>query len=114
MYSKNLIPIGHEERTSDSFFIAPDSAPVIVRLITSDDSCRLPACAQARIVMRNSAGKFNDLAFIGAGRDLAARLDHVGEFRVIVPAASSARLAFGVDLVSSKFAPPSAPIPMRD
>ncbi|MEQ1512940.1 MAG: hypothetical protein ABL934_09700 [Lysobacteraceae bacterium] len=63
----------------------------------------LPAAAFARVQKLNSLGEFNDVYFIGSGRDLSIPVLLPGTYRV-VKGETSEGSAFGVDITSADFA----------
>lgn len=105
--TRNLIPVTTTGVISPPFTVSPGGAPVLVSLIDAGTDAphpgAIPASAFARIQKLNSLGNFNDLTFIGSGRDLAALLNHPGEYRVVTPTVPDG-LAFGVDITCADFA----------
>lgn len=105
--TRNLIAVSTTGSVSPTFTITPLSAAVLVSLMDAGSpgphDGGLPASASARIQKLNSLGTFNDMCFIGAGRDLAVLLEHPGDYRVVTPSVSEG-LAFGVDITCADFA----------
>lgn len=114
--TRNLLAISIAAAVSISFTIGVGSAPILVTLVDGAPpgpaDGALPASAFARVQKMNSAGTFNDFAFLGAGRALALELTNVGVYRV-VKSSSPEGSAFGVDITSAEFAlaPPGDPGP---
>ena len=105
--TRNLIAVSTIGSVSPTFTITPGGAAVLVSLMDAGSpgphDGGLPASAFARIQKLNSLDTFNDLAFVGAGRDLAVLLEHPGTYRVVTPSVSEG-LAYGVDITCADFA----------
>lgn len=116
LYTRSLLAVSILAATSIPIVVTPGNT-VVFSLIDGGEAAghngALPAAAFARVQKLNSLGEFNDVYFIGSGRDLSIPVLQPGTYRVVKGETSEGN-AFGVDITSADFAlaPPGEPGPV--